>query len=216
MRVLIACERSGVVRDAFAKRGFDAWSCDTEPQRSPGNHYQCDVREIWNYNFDLIIAHPPCTHIAVSGARHFPEKIADGRQGAAIDFFMECINAPCKFVAVENPICIMSTIYAKPDQIIQPWMFGEDAQKSTCLWLKNLPKLKPTKIVSKGEIIKFESGRKMSKWYADSWCKENRAEIRSQTFQGIADAMANQWGDFILKPKGTMFYFGIQQKLFPA
>ena len=202
MKVLIGCERSGIVRDAFVKRGFDAWSCDTESQRSPGNHYQCDVREIW-HDFDLVILHPPCTHIAVSGAAWFAEKRKDGRQGAAIDFFMDCINAPCKFVAVENPICIMSTIHRKPDQIIQPWEYGHGETKATCLWLKNLPKLIPTNIVS---------GREQRMWKLPP--SDNRAEIRSQTFQGIADAMAQQWGDFILKPKGTMFYFGIQQKLF--
>jgi hypothetical protein len=202
IQVLVGCERSGIVRDAFAKRGFDAWSCDTEPQRTPGNHLQCDVREIW-HDFDLIILHPPCTHIAVSGARHFPEKIADGRQGGAIRFFMDCINAPCQYVAVENPICIMSTIYRKPDQIIQPWEYGHGETKATCLWLKNLPKLIPTNIVE---------GREQRIWKLPP--TNNRSEIRSQTFQGIADAMAQQWGDFILKPKGTMFYFGIQQKLF--
>lgn len=213
-RVLIACEYSGVVRDAFIKRGFDATSCDLLPTDAPGPHYQGDVRDIWGNGFDLIIAHPPCTDIAISGARWFPEKIADGRQQAGIDFFMQCVNAPAKFVAVENPICIMSKIYRKPDQIVQPWMFGESFQKSTCLWLKNLPKLKSTNVVDKGEFVTFESGRIMPKWYADCWGKDDAWSVRSQTFQGIADAMAKQWGDFILKPKGTMYYFGIQQKLF--
>lgn len=148
MRILVACEYSGRVREAFRKMGHDAWSCDLLPadDNSP-YHIQGDVLAILNDGWDMMVAHPPCTHLAVSGARYFAEKIADGRQQEGIDFFMQMINAPIHRIAVENPICIMSTKYKKPDQIIQPWQFGHGETKSTCLWLKNLPKLTPTNIV---------------------------------------------------------------------
>ena len=199
-RVLVACEYSGVVRDAFARRGFEAWSCDLLPTERPGNHIKGDAREIFNMGWDLIIAHPPCTHLAVSGARHFPEKIADGRQREAIDFFMEMVNAPARHVAVENPVCVMSGIYRKPDQIIQPWMFGHGETKATCLWLKNLPGLKPTNVVDGREprVWKMPPG-------PDRW-KE-----RSRTFSGIAEAMAEQWGAAIISgyrtPKQMIFEY---------
>ena len=148
-----------------------------------------------------MIAHPPCTHLAVSGARHFAKKIADGRQQQGIDFFMAMINAPIKKIAVENPIGIMSTKYKKPNQIIQPWQFGDKAQKSTCLWLKNLPNLIPTNIVDKGEFFEFTSKKgikkKMPMWYYKALQKAKtpaeRSTLRSKTFQGIANAMATQW-----------------------
>lgn len=184
MRVLVACEYSGKVREAFRKLGHDAWSCDLLPadDGSP-YHYQCDIKEVIGKGWDLMVAHPPCTHLAVSGARYFAEKIADGRQQEGIDFFMSLVNAPIERIAVENPICIMSTKYRKPDQIIQPWQFGHGETKATCLWLKNLPKLEPTDIVE---------GRESRIWKlppsADRW------KLRSETFQGIADAMADQWG----------------------
>ena len=196
MKILIACEFSGTVRDAFAKLGHDAWSCDLEPSETPGQHYQGDVMDIIADGWDLMIAHPPCTHLAVSGARHFEQKRKDGRQQQGIDFFMQIINAPIARMAVENPVGIMSTMYRKPDQIIQPWEYGHEATKSTCLWLKGLPLLKPTNIVSKGEFVTFPSGKRMSKWYADSSknSPKQREKVRNKTFQGIADAMAEQWG----------------------
>jgi hypothetical protein len=152
--------------------------------------------DILDHGWDLMIAHPPCTHLAVSGARHFPAKIADGRQQQGIDFFMQMINAPIDRVCVENPIGIMSTKYQKPSQIVHPWQFGHNASKSTCLWLKNLPLLMPTNIVDKGEFVTFASGKRMTKWYADAakLSPKEREKIRNKTFQGIADAMAEQWG----------------------
>ena len=191
-RVLIACEYSGTVREAFRKRGFDAWSCDMLPTEIPGQHIQGDVLPVLGDGWDLIIAHPPCTHLAVSGARHFEAKRADGRQQQAIEFFMAMVNAPAFHIAVENPVCIMSSIYRPADQTIQPWMFGHGETKATCLWLKNLPKLKPTNIVPGREqrIHLMPPG-------PDRW-KE-----RSKTYAGVADAMAQQWGDAILKGYAT-------------
>ena len=194
MRILIACEESGTVRDAFTKLGHDAMSCDLQPSRTNGKHYQGSVFDIINDGWDMMIAHPPCTHIAVSGARHFKQKIADGRQQEAIDFFMAMINAPIERIAVENPICIMSRVYKKPDQIIQPFMFGDAERKTTCLWLKNMPLLIPTNIVEP-ELIITPAGDKLSKWHYDSYKlkNEDKSKMRSKTFQGMADAMAEQW-----------------------
>ena len=186
-RVLIACEYSGTVREAFRRRGFDAWSCDLLPTEIPGQHYQCDVLEVFKYRWDLIIAHPPCTDLAVSGSRWFEAKRANGSQASAIEFFMKMVNAQAFHVAVENPVCIMSGIYRKPDQIIQPWQFGHGETKATCLWLKNLPLLKPTNIVE---------GREQRIWKMPPG--PERWKERSRTFQGIADAMAAQWGEAIL------------------
>jgi len=183
MRVLIACEYSGRVRDAFIKLGHDAISCDILPTDQPGPHYKGDIFDIIDLNFDLMIAHPPCTHLAVSGARHFAEKIADGRQQAALEFVRKLLNAPIKRIALENPISIISSKIRKPTQIIQPWQFGHGETKATCLWLKNLPKLKPTNIVEGRE----DRIHKMPP-------SEYRAKLRSLTYQGIADAMAEQWG----------------------
>jgi len=196
MKILIACEFSGVVREAFTKLGHDVTSCDLEPTSLPGKHYQGDVNDIINDGWDMMIAFPPCTHLAVSGARHFEQKRKDGRQQQGIDFFMSIVNAPIPKIAVENPIGIMSSIYRKPNQIIHPYHFGHQASKSTCLWLKELPLLNHTNVVSKGEFVTFPSGKRMTKWYADS-AKNNavtRTKIRNTTFQGIADAMADQWG----------------------
>jgi len=148
----------------------------------------------------MIIAFPPCTHLAVSGARHFPEKIKDGRQQEGIDFFMQFANSKCKKVVIENPIGIMSTKYRKPNQIIQPYEYGDSFKKSTCLWIKGLPNLEPTKIVSEGEFIEFISKKgvkkKQPKWYFDALKlkPKERAKARSKTFPGIAKAMAEQWG----------------------
>jgi hypothetical protein len=143
----------------------------------------------------MIIAFPPCTHLAVSGAAWFEQKRKDGRQQQGIDFFMEIANADCEKIAIENPVGIMSSKWRKPDQIIQPFQFGDEAKKKTCLWLKGLPKLEHTELVGEGEIVEFESGRKMPKWYADAWSlpPAQRAKLRSRTFPGIAKAMANQW-----------------------
>jgi hypothetical protein len=182
MRVLVACEYSGAVRDAFIARGHDAWSCDLLPTERPGPHYQEDVREvIADMQWDLMIAHPPCTHLAVSGARWWKDKLFE--QGEALDFVRFLMAAPIPRIAIENPISKISTAIRKPDQIVQPWQFGHGETKATCLWLKGLPKLVPTDIVDGREarIHKMPPS-------ADRW-KE-----RSRTYQGIADAMAAQWG----------------------
>jgi site-specific DNA-cytosine methylase len=196
MKVLIACEFSGTVRDAFIARGHDAMSCDLEPTGKPGPHYQGDVFDIINDGWDLMIAHPPCTHLAVSGARHFAKKRADGRQQQGIDFFMALINSNIPKYAIENPVGIMSSIYRKPDQIIQPWQYGHETTKATCLWLNGLPLLQPTNIVSKGKVWVSKNGNRMSQWCYDSslLSPKDRERMRNKTFQGIADAMADQWG----------------------
>jgi hypothetical protein len=183
MKILIACEYSGTVRDAFIRAGHDAMSCDILPTDQPGPHYQGDVMDILGKDWDMLIAHPPCTHLAVSGARHFARKRESGEQQAAIDFFMSLANSGIEKIAIENPICIMSTVWRKPDQIIQPWQYGHGETKATCLWLENLPPLTPTNIVDGREarIHKMPPS-------ADRW------KLRSKTYQGIADAMADQWG----------------------
>lgn len=184
MRVLIACEYSGRVREAFARLGHDAWSCDLRSTMIPGNHYKGDVFDILNDGWDLMIAHPPCTHLAVSGARWFKDKKEVQEQ--ALEFVQRLMNAPINKIAIENPVSIISSRIRKPDQIIQPWMFGEPFTKTTCLWLKNLPPLKPTNTVDKGEFV-IHGGKRISKWYS------NRQFPRDITFQGVADAMAEQW-----------------------
>ena len=141
MKVLVACEYSGRVRDAFIAKGHDAWSCDLLPTDKPGPHFQCDVADILDNDWDLMIAHPPCTHLAVSGARHFAAKKASGVQDEALDFVRMLLNANIPKIALENPISIISSRIRKPDQIIQPWQFGHGETKATCLWLKNLPQL---------------------------------------------------------------------------
>ena len=191
MKVLVACEFSGIVREAFAKKGHDVMSCDLLPTEQPGNHYQGDVRDILDEGWDLMIAHPPCTHLAVSGARWF--KYKQKEQKEAIDFFMCLVNAPIERIAIENPVSIMSTHYRKPDQIIQPWMFGHEATKTTCLWLKNLPILRPTNVVGKGKRHITKSGKSLPEWYNIPPI-EGRSKMRSITFTGIAEAMAEQWG----------------------
>lgn len=195
MRVLLACEESQEVCKAFRERGHEAYSCDILPCSGghPEWHIQDDVLKHLNDGWDLMIAFPPCTHLAVSGARHFKQKQADGRQQQAIDFFMALVNAPIKKIAVENPVGIMSRHYRRSDQIIQPWQFGNSYQKTTCLWLKNLPTLTPTKIVDRGEFTTFSSGKKHPKWYTDAKSSKKYGKIRSITFPGIAAAMADQW-----------------------
>ena len=194
MKVLIACEFSGIVRDAFAALGHDAWSCDLLPTERPGNNYQCDIFDVLYDNWDLIIAHPPCTDLCVSGARWFEKKRANGFQQKSIDFFMEFTKLKCKW-AIENPIGIMSTIYRKPDQIIEPYHFGHPETKKTCLWLNGLEKLIPTDIVEPKYIIC--KGKKYSPTHYNSYSsnEEERSKNRSRTYQGIADAMAQQWGN---------------------
>ena len=192
MKVLVACEFSGVVRDAFIARGHIAASCDLLPTERPGPHYRGDVFDIINDGWDMMIAHPPCTHLAVSGARYFAAKRADGRQQEAIDFFMRLVNANIPRIAVENPICIMSGRYRKPDQIIQPWQFGHEATKATCLWLKAIPKLVPTNIVGKGEFVTYANGKRSTLWHAKTG--GGSGHKRSVTYSGIAAAMAEQWG----------------------
>lgn len=169
MKILIACEFSGIMREAFKKKGHDAFSCDLLPTEIPGNHIQADILKIINDSWDMIIAHPPCTHLAASGAAWFAEKRKDGRQNTGIDFFMRFTDLKCSKVVIENPVGIMSTLYRKPDQIIQPYEYGDPFSKKTCLWLKNLSRLKPTDVVEKGEQIKFKSDKTMPKWYADTF-----------------------------------------------
>jgi hypothetical protein len=194
LKVLIACEYSGTVRDAFIKKGHNAISCDLLPTDSPGPHYQGDVFDILDDSFDMMIAHPPCTHLAVSGAAWF--KYKEKEQKEALEFVQRLLDAPIEKIALENPVSVISTRIRKPNQIIQPWQFGEPFSKKTCLWLKNLEPLKHTEIVDKGDVTTYASGRTMPTWYADAWKlpPAERAKLRSKTFQGIADAMADQWG----------------------
>jgi len=185
MKVLVACEFSGIIREAFRRNGHVAWSCDLEASEIPGDHYQGDIREILGYPWDLLIAHPPCTRLAASGARWFQE----GGQAEAIAFFMLLANCPVPHIAIENPVGIMSRIWRKPDQIIQPWQYGDDASKSTCLWLKNLPLLKPTDILIRQRYSNQtrNGDNKMGRI-------KNRVKARNRTYPGIAKAMADQWG----------------------
>jgi hypothetical protein len=190
MKVLIACEYSGLVRDAFIGGGHEAMSCDLLPTESPGPHYEGSVFDVLDYPWDMMIAFPPCTHLAVSGAKHFEAKRMDGRQYAGASFFMRLAQANIPRIAIENPIGIMSRLWRKPDQIIQPWQFGDSFQKTTCLWLKRLEPLQPTEIVDKGEFYVSPTGKRLPKWYSDN----KSGKVRSATFPGIAQAMADQWG----------------------
>jgi hypothetical protein len=203
MKILVACEESQAVTKELRKLGHEAFSCDILPCSGgyPGWHIQEDVMKVMHRGWDMMVAFPPCTHLSVSGAKHFKIKIADGRQQEGVDFFMALVNAPIPKIAIENPIGVMSTKYRKPNQIIQPWQFGDEAQKSTCLWLKNLPELLPTKIVGKGEFTEWISKKgvkkRQPKWYYEALrnakSNEERGMIRSKTFPGIAKAMATQW-----------------------
>lgn len=185
MRVLVACEFSGIVRDAFRAFGHDAWSCDLLLSEAGGPHLGADVRNYLDDGWDMMIAHPPCTHLAVSGARWFKNKMPE--QKSALDFVQVLLDAPIDRIALENPISIISSKIRKPDQIIQPWQFGHGETKATCLWLKNLPKLVPTKIVD---------GRTPRVHFASPG--PDRWKERSRTLTGIAQAMAEQWGGNIL------------------
>jgi hypothetical protein len=220
MKVLVACEESQEVCKAFREKGHEAYSCDIQ-ECSGGHtewHIQSDVLPLLNGNcefktidgqkhsidgkWDLIIAHPPCTYLTVTGNRWFNverygdkavQRIKDRKEAAK--FFMAFANADCDHIAIENPVGYMSTYWRKPDQIIQPWMFGDAEEKKTCLWLKGLPNLIETNIVTPPDRVRFNSGKSMPKWYADAWhlSKEERSKLRSKTFPGIAKAMANQW-----------------------
>ncbi len=184
MRVLVACEYSGRVREAFRKLGHDAWSCDLlESEDNSQFHIQGDVLPLMSFGWDLMICHPPCTHLAVSGARHFAAKRESGVQQEALEFVGRLLDAPIPMIALENPVSIISSHFRKPDQIIQPWQFGHGETKATCLWLKGLPKLVPTNIVEGREARVHRMPPSPVRW------KE-----RSRTYQGIADAMAAQWG----------------------
>lgn len=218
MKILVACEFSGVVRRAFYERGHDVISCDLLPAEDGAvNHYQGPVEDCLKYmgGFDLMIAHPPCTHLCSSGARHFAAKRADGRQQQGIDFFMMLVNTNIPKIAIENPVGIMSTVYRKPDQIIQPYQFGHRESKATCLWLKGLPLLAPTKIMepewkknpdgtdwtcSKGKRESIAHSRPQCRWDNQTPSGQNklgpskdRWKLRSITYEGIAKAMAEQW-----------------------
>lgn len=196
MKVLVACEYSGRVRDAFLALGHDAMSCDLLPTDAPGPHYQGDVQDVLGQGWDLMIAHPPCTYLASSGL-HWNKRQPDRavKTEAALQFVMALLNAPIERIALENPIGCISTRVRKPEQVIQPWQFGDDASKATCLWLKNLPPLKPTKLIP-GRLVngkrrwanQTDSGQNRLSPSADRWKK------RSETYQGIAAAMAEQWG----------------------
>ena len=197
MKVLIACEYSGRVREAFRALGHDAWSCDIEQPAEDGSphHLIADAIEVaYGDNWDLMIAHPPCTHLAVSGAKHFEAKRGDGRHQSAIDLFMAFAKIPIPRIAIENPVCVMSTQWREPDQVIQPWMFGHPEFKATCLWLKGLQPLLPTKILPRPK-------KGTDEWKA--WNKvhlmapgPDRWKNRSRTYEGIASAMAAQWADY--------------------
>jgi hypothetical protein len=190
VKILVACEESQTVTIAFRKLGHEAYSCDTLPSSGgyPEWHLRQDVLPLLCEKWDAIIAFPPCTHLAVSGAKWFAEKRRTGQQQKAIQFFLSFAVADCRFIAIENPICIMSRLWRKPDQIIQPWMFGHGETKATCLWLKGLPLLKPTEIVE---------GREQRVWKLPP--TKNRAKLRSKTYSGIAFAMASQWGKYLEK-----------------
>lgn len=185
MKILLACEESQAVTVEMRKLGHEAYSCDILPTSGPNpeRHLHQDVTEIITLDWDLIIAFPPCTHLARSGARWFEQKQKDGRQQQGIDFFNLFTDLPCAKVAIENPVGIMSTHYRKPDQIIHPYQFGDPFTKETCLWLKNLPKLEPTDIVDPGERVTFASGKSAPKWYSDLTAKD-RGKMRGKTFPG--------------------------------
>lgn len=191
MKILVACEYSGVVRDAFIARGHEAISCDILPTEKEGPHYLGNVLDILHDGWDMMIAHPPCTHLAVSGAKWF--KYKQKEQEEALGFVQVLLDAPIEKICLENPVSVISSKIRKPDQIIQPWQFGHAATKTTCLWLKNLPKLVPTNIVGKGNFVITKGGRKLPEWY-NLPPSEDRSKIRSRTFEGIAEAMAEQWG----------------------
>ena len=180
IRVIVVCEFSGAVRNAFAMLGCDAWSCDILPSETPGQHLQCDARDVLDKGWDLMVAHPPCTHLAVSGARWFAAKKRE--QAEALDFVRALLAAPIPHIALENPVSVISSRIRKPDQVIQPWQYGHGEVKATCLWLVNLPKLIPTQIVDGREARVHREPPSPDRW-----------KNRSRTLSGIASAMAGQW-----------------------
>jgi site-specific DNA-cytosine methylase len=206
MKIIIACEESQTITKEFRLLGHEAYSCDILPCSGghPEWHLQGDIFEFIGGGYDMMIAHPPCTYLSVSGARHLYNK--DGtanreryeKQYQALEFVKKLMEADIPKIAIENPVSVISTKIRKPDQIIQPYMFGDEATKTTCLWLKNLPLLKPTNIVGKGDRTIFKSGKSHPKWYADALANaktpEERRTLRSKTFMGIAKAIAQQWG----------------------
>lgn len=197
MKILLACEESQAVTKQLRILGHEAYSCDILPTSgsNPEWHLMQDVLPLLKEDWDMIIAFPPCTHLASSGAAWFDAKRKDGRQQQGIDFFMEFTKLDCPKVIIENPVGIMSTIYRKPDQIIQPYMFGDAYEKRTCFWLKGVDKLKPTNIVKPEKRKVYASGASMPEWYANAWglSPEERSKVRSKTFNGVAEAMAKQW-----------------------
>ena len=224
MRILVACEESQAITKEFRKLGHDAYSCDLLPCSGghPEWHYQSDVIDILNNGWDLMVAHPPCTFLAGSSVQWLshPEdkhllfderrphpKYPNRRQNMleSLDFVKSLYNAPIEYVAIENPVGLLSSRWKKPSQIIQPYMFGDEATKTTCLWLKNLPPLVPTQVVGKGERTVYSSGKSHQKWYADALknakTKEERQTLRSKTFPGIAEAIATQWSNFLTNQK---------------
>lgn len=215
MKILVGCEESQAVTIELRKLGHEAFSCDI--QECSGGHPEWHLQEnifdvIFSKDWEMLIAFPPCTHLAVSGAKHFAKKIADGRQEQGINFFLALATRDIPKIAIENPVGIMSSKFRKPDQIIQPWQFGDKAQKSTCLWLKNLPLLKPTKIVEKREFYITPTGKKMASWMCNpigsngkklGYNTDEIKKLRSKTFPGIAKAMAEQWTN----PKNTQLLF---------
>lgn len=203
MRVLVACEASGTVRDAFIARGHEAWSCDLQASRVGGPHIQGDALAVLNDGWDLLVGHPPCTYLTVTGnkwmkpeyAARFPTRQQDRED--AVRFFMALWESPVPRVALENPVGIMSKRFRPPDQIIQPWHFGDRATKTTCLWLRGLPPLLAMgEVAGRGERVMYASGKSHAKWYVDAvkLSPNDRMNVRSQTFPGIANAMADQWG----------------------
>ncbi len=222
LKILVACEESQTVCKAFRKLGHEAYSNDLLPCSGgqPNWHLQMDVFKAAKLtDWDMMVGFPPCTHLAVSGAAWFAEKRKDGRQKKGIDFFMKVAKLPIKYKAIENPVSIMSTVWRKPDQIIQPWQFGNKAQKTTCLWLTNLPPLRPTNVVSKGKFFEYvdkQTGKlkRQPQWFADAFLihghnAELRQRIRSKTFQGVANAMAAQWSKYVILDKAKTKHFAV-------
>jgi hypothetical protein len=197
-RVLVACEESGRVTAALRRNGIAAFSCDTLPTSGehPEWHFQCDVLELAREKWDAVIAFPPCTHLAVSGACWFRQKERDGRQKEGIGFFLQFTKFGCPW-AIENPVGIMSRHYRKPDQIIHPWQFGHPTEKRTCLWLSGFPLLKPTGIVDYTEYVLDTKGRREPLWHYKTGAGANSGVQRSKTFPGIAEAMGRQWGAWL-------------------
>jgi len=210
LKILVGCEESQTIAKAFRQLGHEAFSNDT--QDSSGGHSDWHLKmdvfkaieageletesgeKVFIKEWDMAILNPPCTDLAVSGAKHFAIKIADGRQKKALDFVSKLMQCNIKYWALENPVSVISSAIRKPDQIIQPWQFGDPFQKTTCLWLKGLPKLTHTCIVDKGEFVTTPSGKKLPKWYSDN----KSAKLRSKTFPGIANAMADQWSKYLI------------------